>query len=112
MSPLDDVLVYRFGGSPYDYDGQLPANIGTPSNNEMGMAQNWKGQGYAGFSLCFHMPRCHVGTTVLNHSQIDFQEPQSKKKAGTQDHNLKPIQGSTFGLPQDGLNPGVLLWGQ
>ena len=30
-----------------------------------------KSSGYAGFSLWFHLPGCHLGTTFLSHSHTD-----------------------------------------
>ena len=35
-----------------------------------GCGSKFKSQGYAGFSLWFHLPRCHFGSLFLSHSQM------------------------------------------
>ena len=37
----------------------------------IGHGSKLKSWGYAGFSLWFHLPRCHFGTTFLSHSRFD-----------------------------------------
>ena len=41
-----------------------------PQLNLYGYGSKLKSWGYAGFSLWFHLPRCHFGTTFLSHSHV------------------------------------------
>ena len=48
----------------------LEEHVQAPKDETGGRGSKLNSWGYAGFSLCFHIPRCHIGYHLLCHSHV------------------------------------------